>query len=442
MNEVVIKGGQLLLSLSILILLHEFGHFIAAKMFKVRVEKFFLFFNPGFSIFRFTIGETEYGLGWLPLGGYVKISGMIDESMDKEQMKLPPQPWEFRSKPAWQRLIIMLGGIIMNVLLGIFIYWMILFFNGEQYIPTSRLTYGIATDSTGASLGFQNGDKILAIDGKPQENFDKIPGTIIINMAKSVTVERNGQIVDIPITGEKIKQVIDSKSVGDFINIRFPFVVGEVMPGSTARQMGLQKNDIVVAVNQQPVIFYDEVRKALQSNRDNEISLTILRDHGLVTMEGKLPSDGLLGVKTITPDKFFGIRKVRYGFFSALPAGISKAYQTLMNYIKQFALIFSPEIQGYKHVGGFISIANAFNPTWNWLAFWSFTGFLSIALAFMNLLPIPALDGGHVLFTLVEMVTRRKPSDKFLEYAQIAGMIILFALIVYANGNDLLSLFR
>lgn len=442
MNEVLIKGGQLLLSLSILILLHELGHFIAARMFNVRVEKFYLFFNPWFSLFKIERGDTEYGLGWLPLGGYVKISGMIDESMDKEQLKLPPQPWEFRTRPAWQRLIIMLGGIIMNVLLGIFIYWMILLANGEQYFPAQNLKYGISTNEVGREIGFRDGDQVLRVNDKPVESFNKLPASIIIDMATSVTVLRDGKEVTIPIAETDLKKVIDSRTGGDFISIRFPFMVNEVMPGSTAKDMQLQPKDIVIAVNGKPVMYYQEVREQLQQYKGEAITVVVWRSGQTVSSSARLAGDGLLGVKIVPPDKFIATKEIRYNLITALPAGINKAWNTLTGYVKQFALIFSPTVQGYKHVGGFISIANAFDPTWNWGAFWAFTGFLSIALAFMNLLPIPALDGGHVLFTLVEMLTRRKPNEKFLEYAQVAGMVILLALIVYANGNDLLHLFR
>lgn len=439
--DILIKAGQLFLSLSILILLHEFGHYIAARMFKTRVEKFYLFFNPWFEIFKFKKGETEYGLGWLPLGGYVKIAGMIDESMDKEAMKLPPQPYEFRSKPAWQRLIIMLGGIIMNVLLGIFIYWMLLFFAGEEYIPTKNLSYGIAVDSIGREMGFQNGDQIIAVDGKPVENFNKIAATIIIDMAKVVTVQRNGETVQVPIDELMIKKVIDSKSV-NFISARMPFVIKAFSPNSVAKTAGLEPEDQVIAINNQPAFFYDEVRNQLTENREKEIAISVLRNKDTVTKSITLSADGLLGVQVAPGTDFMKTEVVKYSFFGALPAGINKAWETLANYVKQFALIFSSKVQGYKHVGGFISIANAFEPTWNWLSFWSFTGFLSIALAFMNLLPIPALDGGHVVFTLYEMITRRKPNEKFLEYAQVAGMVILLTLLVYANGNDIVGLFR
>lgn len=439
--DILIKAGQLFLSLSILILLHEFGHYIAARFFNTRVEKFYLFFNPWFEIFKFKKGETEYGLGWLPLGGYVKIAGMIDESMDKEAMKLPPQPYEFRSKPAWQRLIIMLGGIIMNVFLGIFIYWMLLFFAGEEYIPTKNLTYGIAVDSVGLEMGFQNGDRIVAVDSKPVENFNRVAATIIIDMAKVVTVERQGETVEVPIDELMIKKAIDSKSV-NFISARMPFVIKAFSPNSIAKTSGLELEDQVIAINNKPAFFYDEVRSNLMENKGKEIAVSVLRGQDTITKSIALGTDGLLGVQVAPGTDFMKTQVVEYSFFGALPAGISKAWETLTNYVKQFALIFSPQVQGYKHVGGFISIANAFEPTWNWLSFWSFTGFLSIALAFMNLLPIPALDGGHVMFTLYEMITRRKPNEKFLEYAQVAGMVILLTLLVYANGNDIVGLLR
>lgn len=439
--DILIKAGQLILSLSILIVIHELGHFMAARLFKTRVEKFYLFFNPWFELFKIKKGETEYGLGWLPLGGYVKIAGMIDESMDKEAMKLPAQPYEFRSKPAWQRLIIMLGGIIMNVLLGIFIYWMLLFLKGEEYIPTNSLKYGIAVDSIGWEMGFQNGDKIIAVDGKPVENFNKVTSTIIIDMAKEVTVDRNGQEIKVPIDQLMIKKAIDSKSV-DFISARMPFVIKAFAPNSIAKSAGLEVEDQVLAINGQPAFFYDEVRNSLISNKGKEIKVTVKRKQDTITSNITLAADGMLGVQVAPGADFMQTKVIKYSFFGALPAGCHKAWETLTNYVKQFGLIFSSKVQGYKHVGGFISIANAFEPTWNWLSFWSFTGFLSIALAFMNLLPIPALDGGHVMFTLYEMITRRKPNEKFLEYAQVAGMIILLSLLVYANGNDIVGLFR
>ncbi|MCS6991634.1 MAG: RIP metalloprotease RseP [Chitinophagales bacterium] len=442
MNEVLIKGGQLLLSLSILIVLHELGHYLAARWFGVRVEKFYLFFNPWFSLLRFRYKGTEYGVGWLPLGGYVKIAGMVDESLDREQLRQPPQPYEFRSKPAWQRLIIMLGGIIMNVLLGVLIYWMLLLLRGEQYLPVANMKYGIAVDSIGAALGFQDGDRIVAIDGEPVENFAAVPARIIIDRARTVTVERNGRQVEVTLTDADIAKIVDSRNAATFISVRFPFVVHEVMAGGAADEMGMRRNDVVVAVNDMPVIFYHDVRRLLYLSRNQPVAVTVLRDGRLVRLAGTLGADGLLGVRPYFYDQFLKTESKKYNIFTAFPAGISKAWATVEGYAKQFALIFSPEIQGYKHLGGFITIASAFSPVWDWEAFWSFTGFLSLVLAFMNLLPIPALDGGHVLFTLVEMVTRRKPGEKFLEYAQIAGMVFLLALILYANGNDIFRIFR
>jgi regulator of sigma E protease len=350
--DILIKAGQLFLSLSILILLHEFGHYIAARMFKTRVEKFYLFFNPWFEIFKFKKGETEYGLGWLPLGGYVKIAGMIDESMDKEAMKLPPQPYEFRSKPAWQRLIIMLGGIIMNVLLGIFIYWMLLFFAGEEYIPTKNLSYGIAVDSIGREMGFQNGDQIIAVDGQPVENFNKIAATIIIDMARVVTVQRNGETVQVPIDELMIKKVIDSKSV-NFISARMPFVIKAFSPNSAAKTAGLEPEDQVIAINNQPAFFYDEVRNQLTENREKEIAISVLRNKDTVTKSMTLSADGLLGVQVAPGTDFMKTEVVKYSFFGALPAGINKAWETLANYVKQFALIFSSKVQGIQTCGRF-----------------------------------------------------------------------------------------
>lgn len=441
MQETLIKAGQLILSLSILIIIHELGHFMAARFFKTRVEKFYLFFNPWFSLWKSKIGETEYGLGWLPLGGYVKISGMIDESMDKEQMKLPPQPWEFRAKPAWQRLIIMLGGITMNILLGIFIYAMILFFSGEEYLPNSALKNGIACDSTALHMGLQNGDKIISIDGKPVVNFNDIPLAVIINQAKSITVNRNGGEKTISIPSSVIKELIDSRQ-GFFISPRVPAVIGGVMDSMPAQKMHLQAGDKILSMAGIPLHFFDEMKPVLESNVNQNIPMRILRGKDTLQFSFVVPKTAFLGIFNDDPLKYYPTSKTEYGFFASFPAGVYKAWSTLKNYVKQFQLIFSPQIQGYKHLGGFISIGKAFSPTWDWFSFWNFTAFLSIVLAFMNLLPIPALDGGHVLFTLIEMVTKRKPSEKFLEYAQMTGMALLLLLLLYANGNDIVKLFH
>jgi regulator of sigma E protease len=437
--DILIKAAQFFLSISILIILHEFGHYITAKIFKCRVEKFYLFFDPWFSLFKIKKGETEYGIGWVPLGGYVKIAGMIDESMDKETLKRPAEPWEFRSKPAWQRLIILLAGITMNMLLAFFIYWMILFFVGEQYLPNSNVVYGISTDSLGQQIGFRNGDKLVSIDGKPIKNFDKVVPDILINQNKTVVVNRGGLLVAINISLDDIKQILENKDL-DMLIPRFPFVVDAFADTSAAKKANFQKNDRVIAVNGTPTMFVDEIRDDLDRNKNKPLSFTVLRGTDSVKLSLVVPASGLIGVHLKSISDFIKIDTIRYSLLSAFPAGISKTFTAFVNYVKQFKLIFSSKVQGYKHLGGFLSIGNVFTPHWDWLAFWSFTAFISIALAFINLVPIPALDGGHVLFTLYEMVTGRKPGDKFLEYAQIAGMVIILGLILLSNGNDIYRL--
>lgn len=441
MEEILIKAGQLFLSLAILITLHEFGHFIAARIFGARVEKFYLFFNPWFSIAKKKIGDTEYGLGWLPLGGYVKIAGMIDESMDKEQMKQPAQPWEFRSKPAWQRLIIMLGGIIVNLILGWFIYAMLLYSVGESYIPAKNATYGVMVDSTAQEIGLQNGDKIIAVGGEPIEKHQDVAIKILLNDARSIKVQRNGEIVTVDVPTDAVKSIIASQSAG-FISERFPFIIGGFGEESPAKEAGLQEGDRVVAINDTTAIFFDEVRTALSRNAGETVNVSVLRGKDTVTAPVALGANGLLGVFPRPPSDFFEIAVKKYTLAQSFPAGYQKAKRTLTDYVRQFKLIFNRDIEGYKHLGGFIAIGKAFSPQWDWVSFWSFTAFLSIALAFMNLLPIPALDGGHVMFTIYEMIARRKPSEKFLEYAQMAGMVLLFSLLIFANGNDIVKLFR
>ena len=440
MTIVLIKAAQLILSLAILITLHELGHFIAARLFKTRVEKFYLFFNPWFSIFKFKRGETEYGLGWIPLGGYVKIAGMIDESLDKEQMKLPAQPFEFRSKPAWQRLIIMLGGIIVNVILGILIYSFVLLGYGEQYIPVNGLKYGIAVDSLGQEIGLRSGDKIISVDHKNVERFNQLPLAIVINQAKSIQVERDGKKQDVIVPKGVLEKMIAAK--GAFIDIRVPFVVDNMPDTSVALKAGMRKGDQVIAINESPVEFFDEGRTIIKQNPGKAVSIRALRGNDTVSFEMVVSKSGFIGVVPVQADKYLKVESINYNLISCWSAGAGKAWMTLVNYVKQFGLVFNSEAKGYKHIGGFISIGSAFSPTWDWFSFWSFTAFLSIVLAFMNLLPIPALDGGHVLFTLWEMITRRKPSIKFLEYAQIGGMIIILSLLLFANGNDILKLFR
>jgi regulator of sigma E protease len=439
--EILIKALQLILSLSILVIFHEFGHFIAAKAFGTRVEKFYLFFDPWFSLFKFKKGDTEYGVGWLPLGGYVKISGMIDESMDKEQMKLPPQPWEFRSKSTWQRLIIMLGGVTVNLLLAIGIYILMLFAWGEQYLPTSEVKYGITVDSLGAQMGLQNGDKILSVDGEKVEDFFKIPGKIILDDAKTVQVERGGQEMDVQIPAGFISKMLKQKSA-DFINVRIPFEVAGFAGHSPAKDAGIREGDRIVGLNGKSTLYYDEFKSAIVQEKGKKVDIALLRNSDTLHVPVNVTDEGMIGVATKGPDAYFKFSEKQYTFLAAIPAGTVKAYKSVGNYLKQLKLLFSPKVKAYESVGGFIAIGNIFPSVWHWESFWGLTAFLSIMLAILNVLPIPALDGGHVMFLLYEMITRRKPSDKFLEYAQIVGMILLLSLLVFANGNDIIKLFR
>lgn len=437
---ILIKALQLILSLSILVVLHELGHFIPAKLFKTRVEKFYLFFDPWFSLFRIRRGETEYGIGWLPLGGYVKISGMIDESMDKDQMKKPAEPWEFRSKPAWQRLIIMIGGVTVNVILGMIIYAGVLFYWGEQYIPTENVKYGIFADSTAQAYGLKNGDKILSVDNKYVENFMKIQAEIVMNQAKSIQVERDGQKVDVPVQAPLIHHLMKAKE--PFIIPRFPFEVEKVEDNSVAKSAGLMKGDKLTGVNDVKTEFFDDFRAEVQKNKSQEVTVHFLRKNEPKEVKVKVPENGILGIAPKSLDNYIELKKREYSFGESIPAGVKMAVTTLGSYVKQLKLIFSPETQAYKNLGGFIMLGDAFSADWDWQRFWTFTAFLSIVLAIMNILPIPALDGGHVMFLLYEVITGRKPNEKFMEYAQVAGMIFLFSLLLYANGNDIIGLFN
>lgn len=437
----LIKALQLLLSLSILVIFHEFGHFIAAKIFKTRVEKFYLFFDPWFSLFKIKKGETEYGMGWLPLGGYVKISGMIDESMDKEAMKLPPQPWEFRSKPAWQRLIIMLGGVTVNVILAIFIYIMMLTAWGEDYLPTSEVNkYGIVVDTMGQQMGLRNGDKILAVNGEFVEDFMKIPGRIILDNARTIKVLRDSQPLEIVIPQGFVSRLLKYKSA-DFIGVRFPFEVAKVASGSPAEKAGLKKGDKIIGVNEFSTPYFDQFKEKITPLKGKEVTINILRNKDTLHLPLNVSKEGTIGVFQ-DREKYFKFSRTEYSFVQAIPAGAVKAYKGIGNYLKQLKLLFSPEMKAYESVGGFITIGNIFPSTWDWPSFWGLTAFLSIMLAILNVLPIPALDGGHVLFLLYEMITGRKPSDKFLEYAQVVGMVLLFGLLIFANLNDVIKLFR
>lgn len=439
---VLIQILQLLLSLSILVIVHEFGHFAAAKIFHTRVEKFYLFFNPWFSIFKFNYKGTEYGMGWLPLGGYVKISGMIDESMDKEQMAKPPEPWEFRSKPAWQRLIIMLGGVIMNVVLAIVIYIGILSYYGEEYLPTSEANkYGISVDSLAMGMGFQNGDKIVSIDHVYVDDFQKIPVNIILNEAKTAQVFRNGKQIDIHFPEGSLSKLVKHKSP-EFISVRFPFVAGRFSKGSIAAGSGMEIGDTVIGINGKSVKYFSEFRNEIQQHKNESVVIAAKRGSDTLQLVMQLGEDGLIGVYPQGDmESFFKLNKKQYTIAQAIPAGFNRTWSGIGNYLKQLKLLFSPEVKAYESVGGFIMIGSIFPAYWDWQSFWRLTAFLSIMLAIINVLPIPALDGGHVVFLLYEIIARRKPSDKFLEYSQVVGMIILFSLLILANGNDIVKLF-
>ncbi len=440
METILIKTAQLLLSLSILVILHEFGHFMFARLFKTRVEKFYLFFDPWFSLFKMKKGETEYGVGWLPLGGYVKISGMIDESMDKEAMKLPAQPWEFRSKPAWQRLLIMLGGVMMNFLFAMIIYIGILYAWGESYLPTANVKYGISVNETGKEIGFQNGDKILSVENQIVENFSAVIPTIVLDNAKTVQVERNGQKTDVEINDADLALLLKSKSV---ISPRMPFEIkiGRIEKESPADKAGLKKEDIFVGADSLRFQYYDEFTDYLFAKKGQVILVDMIRDGQPLQKEVVVSEEGKIGfaVAFINPD-MFEYKTIEYGFFESIPAGIKRGVRTSTDYLKQFRLFFKKETKAYESLGGFATIGNIFPGSWDWYAFWNMTAFISIILAIMNLLPIPALDGGHVVFLLGEIITGRKPGEKFLEYAQIAGMVLLLALVLYANANDIIKM--
>lgn len=428
------------MSLSILIVLHELGHFVFARMFHTRVEKFFLFFDAGFALFKKKIGDTVYGIGWLPLGGYVKISGMIDESMDKEQMKKPPQPWEFRSKKAWQRLLIMLGGVTVNFLLAIVIYILVFFTWGEKYVPNQNLTYGIMVDSIAMDMGLRNGDKILALDGVEVKKWESIHHDIIVNEVETITVNRNEKVMYLEVPQDLIPKLLKTEFP---ILPRVPACIGAILEESPADSAGLQAGDYIVALNGQPVYFYDEFLGRMVGRLREEVRITVTREKDTLNFNILTDHDGKIGFYPLFDDShFFESVEVRYSFLQSIPAGIKRGYETTRSYLKQLKMLIKPKTKAYEELGGFIKIGSIFPSTWDWQSFWNLTAFLSIILAIMNILPIPALDGGHVMFLLFEMITGRKPGDKFLEYAQIVGMVILLSLLLYANLNDIIGLFN
>lgn len=439
--EIFIKVVQLLLSLSILVILHEFGHYITARMFKTRVEKFYLFFDPWFSLFKFKKGDTEYGIGWLPLGGYVKISGMIDESMDKEQMKQEPQPWEFRSKKAWQRLIIMVAGVVMNVLLAMLIYVIMLASWGEKYLPNTELKDGIAVDSLAMQTGLRTGDKVLKVDDIVIEDFFDIVPNMLLENAKTITVNRNDTIKVLNIPSDFMKKLINSERA-NLLLPRMPMIIDSIAPGSLNAGSGLRKGDRVIGINGRFIYFHDEFKAESEKFKGQEMTLRVLRESKDTTLKVKVNDKGLLEVMIVTDlNRFFNISTREYTFWEAIPAGISKAGTKISEYWKQLKLMFNKDVRAYENVGGFITMGKIFPGVWDWQAFWNLTAFLSLMLAVLNILPIPALDGGHVMFVLIEMITGRKPSEKVLEIAQYIGFGLLLMLLVWANLNDVLRLF-
>ena len=489
---ILIKVLQFFLSLSILIFIHELGHFLAAKAFKTRVEKFYLFFDWGFSIFRCkkvngkwrfkffaknepekyiateykdaagkkqtnyepidlsTLPEddwrrsdsTEYGIGWFPLGGYNKIAGMVDESMDKSAMQQPPQPWEFRSKPAWQRFIIMIAGVTMNVLLAFVIYIGLLTKEGEQYLSTEEVNkYGISVDSLAYEFGLRDGDKILAVDGQYIEKFTDIPMQIILEKAQAIEVERNGKDTVINLPNDAVTKLLSTQDA-NFISFRVPFIVADMTDNSIGRAAGLEVGDQIIGINDIETVYYQDFTKTIKQFKGQDIDLWVVRDFDTLSLAMHLGEEGVIGAYLAPVSDFFEFETKEYTFWEAIPAGFRKTGKELSDYWKQVKLIFSPKTKAYESVGGFISIGKIFPDQWIWSIFWRMTAFLSIALAVMNILPIPALDGGHILFLLIEIITRRKPSDKFMEVAETIGLILVLGLVILANGNDIIRLFK
>lgn len=442
METFLVKALQLILSLSILVLVHEFGHFIFARIFKVRVEKFYLFFDPWFSIFKFKPknSDTEYGVGWLPLGGYCKISGMIDESMDKEAMAQPPKPYEFRSKPAGQRLMIMVAGVLFNFLLALFIYSMVLFTWGDTFLPLKNVKAGMDYSETFHNVGFQDGDILLKADDTELERFGEDCFRRVLN-AQTVTVLRGGVETVIPIPEDMAQRVMRDKK--GFASYRFPMVVrelGKTESGeSPAAVAGLQPGDSIVSINGIVTPSFYEVGEVLAQNKDKDVLVGFYRAGIPQTLTLHTDTAGKMGIYSVSPFDMYQTVTRKYGFFESFPAGVMLGVNTLKGYVSDMKYVFTKE--GASSLGGFGTIGSLFPAEWDWHSFWMKTAFLSIILAFMNILPIPALDGGHVMFLLYEVIARRKPNDKFLEYAQVTGMFLLFALLIYANGNDIFRFF-
>ncbi|MDB5154410.1 MAG: metalloprotease RseP [Mucilaginibacter sp.] len=435
--SIVIMVGQLLLGLSILVILHEFGHFITARAFGIKVEKFYLFFDAwGVSLFKFNYRGVEYGIGWLPLGGYVKIAGMIDESMDTEQLAGPPQPWEFRSKPAWQRLIVMLGGVTVNIILGILIFWVLTLKYGETYTPNDNLKYGIAPGIIGQKIGLKPGDKITAVNGKRIEYFDELISSKVLLGNGVLTVERNNKDLSITVPTTILNDLSDY-GIAEFVKPRVKFMVDSINPNSNAQKAHLAKGDSIIAVNGNKITFFDEMQTQLLGNKNKQVQLAVKRNNAIKQLTAKVNADGTIGffAKYDAPKE----KNIKFGFFASLPVGASRAWGTFTDQSKALSKVFTGQVKARKAISSPIGIAVMFGSHIDWERFWNLTGLLSMVLALMNLLPIPALDGGHALFLIIEMIKGKPLSDKFLERAQIVGFVLLITLMVFAFGNDIVK---
>jgi len=446
MSPIVVKIIQFFLSLSLLIVLHELGHFIPAKLFKTRVEKFYLFFDIKYSLFKKKIGETVYGIGWLPLGGYVKIAGMIDESMDTEAMKEEPKPWEFRSKPAWQRLIIMLGGVTVNFILAVIIYIGMAYKYGDEYVRMDSLKDGVwvLEEKIGDKAGIKTGDKIIAIDGNKIESFRSVFLELV--NGSEITIERDGETIQKELPVDFISTLLEDEEKVRFLYPRVPFVVGGIPKESHNVDSGLKVSDQIVKIGDNEIEYYDQARTVLKNYSGQNINIQVSNQNNIKRdIQVQVSDSATIGIIAGIPNRMLDLvemgvvekETISYSFAESIPAGLNKGIETLTDYAKQLKKIFNPSTGAYKGVGGFAAIGNMFPDTWDWAAFWSTTALISIILAFMNVLPIPALDGGHVMFLLYEMISGRKPSDKFMEYAQMVGFFLLIALLLFANGNDL-----
>jgi len=439
---ILIKILQLILALSILVLVHEFGHFLFARIFKIRVEKFYLFFDPWFSLFKYKPknSDTEYGIGWLPLGGYCKISGMIDESMDKEAMKQEPQPWEYRSKPAWQRFFVIFGGVLFNFILAVVIYTGLLAVWGEEYIKNSDVTTGVRVNELAYEIGVRNGDRIISFEEHQTDNFQELQVDLIRTQAKYAKVLRDGDTVTVNIDQSYIPAILNTRGMFDF---GIPYIIEAIPDSSINAQSGLQPEDRILALNGTNSEYLLDALEFLGNHKGDSLVATVARGEEIMLIPIATDTAGKMQVipKSQLSD-FYKITEKNYSFFTAIPAGFNKTIKTVGNYWKELKLIFSPKTEAYKSVGSFITIGSIFPSTWNWQIFWNLTAFLSVMLAVLNILPIPALDGGHLLFTLYEIITGKKPSDKFLEYAQTVGMLLLLALMIFALGNDFFRLFN